>query len=481
MWATAPFGFKRTDSRVPWIAAAAVLGGAIGLSAGVSNMTISVLLVLVPVLLVLLLRLKWIPSLLMVTVFGEALSTGSVTFSRAVAPLAIFAMVLGLPGRNRVRLPRIGVLLAVIAYAGWAFASVAWTVNPDNSLTLGGTGYVLAQLAISLAFMAAMIMFVRFESDLLRLMWVTWLLASITGLVSLAQYASGYSRSVGISGDANFFAALQVVALPFSALLAIEMRNARTRAIVLLGIAIAVGSIITSLSRGGILALVAVFMLLSLQPARGFFRTPARKRVFLLFVAIGAGVLLAASYSALSARTSSLFSGADTGSGRTNLWRAAVTGWHRDEVTGIGFGAFIGQSNQLLVETPGVSFSDYNLRSTGQYVHNAYLESLVELGIIGAALFIALLVSMALSLRASARRAEDAGLLFTSAFSRALLLALAGFAFTSIFLSSETDRTLWVLVGLSIALPRVIREEQVRRGVRPAAGAPVYPQAVRAS
>ena len=86
-----------------------------------------------------------------------------------------------------------------------------------------------------------------------------------------------------------------------------------------------------------------------------------------------------------------------------------------------------------MVETPGVSFSDYDLRSTGQYVHNAYLESLVELGVIGAALFIGLLVVMALSLRATARRAQQAGLMFTSAFSRAMALGLAGFAFTSFF------------------------------------------------
>jgi O-antigen ligase len=218
---------------------------------------------------------------------------------------------------------------------------------------------------------------------------------------------------------------------------------------------------------------VAVFLLLSLQPARGFFHTRARKRAFLLFVSIGAGILLVASYSALSARTSSLFSGGDQGSGRANLWRAAVTGWHQHEIRGLGLGAFIGQSNKLLLETPRVNFSDYQLRSTGQYVHNAYLESLVELGVIGAALFVGLLVTMALSLRASARRAQAAGLLFSAAFSRALALALAGFAFTSIFLSTETDRTLWVLIGLAIALPRVISEEQLRR--EKPADAPVLP------
>lgn len=471
----------RPEPRVVWIAAAVVLGLAIGLSVAVSQTTIAVVAVLVPVLFVMLLRLEWIPVLLMATVFGEALQSGSVTASRAVAPLALFAVVLALPGRDRVRLPRIGLLLAAIAYSCWAVASAIWTVNPDSSLSMGGTGYALAQLAISLAMMLGMMMFVRFEVDLRRLLWVTWLLSAVTGLISIAQYSSGYSRSVGVSGDANFFAALQVVALPLSALLAIEVGKTRSRTIILLGIAVSVGSIITSLSRGGILALITVFLLLTLQPARGFFKTRARKRVFLLCVSVGAGILLVASYSALSARTSSLFSGGDQGSGRANLWRAAVTGWHEHEVRGLGFGAFIGQSNQLLLETPGVNFSDYNLRPTGQYVHNAYLESLVELGVIGAALFIGLLATMVLSLRGSIRRAQAADLLFCSAFSRAVLLSVAGFAFTAIFLSAESDRTLWVLIGLSIALPRVISEEQRRRQIRAEAHALSQPVPVAAT
>ena len=148
-----------------------------------------------------------------------------------------------------------------------------------------------------------------------------WLF-SVTGLVSIAQYAIGLAWAVGTSGDANFFAALQVAALPFGALLAIEMRNTRTRR----------SSCSASRSpwarsspgcRGGILALVAVFLLLSLQPARGFFKTRACKRIFLLFVTIGAGILLAASYSALSARTSSLFSqGGDQDRAAATPWRA---------------------------------------------------------------------------------------------------------------------------------------------------------------
>jgi O-antigen ligase len=461
-----PRGRTLDLGRLAWAATAVVMGIAVGVATAAQPL-VAELIIVAPLLFILLLRLEWIPALLMFTAFGEAINSGSVTLSRAVGPVALLALILGISRRHRIRPTRLGLPLAVIAYSTWAVASVAWTVNPNNSLSIGGTGYSIAQLGLSIVLMLPFIMFVRSREDLVRLMRVTWLLATVTGLISIAQFLGGDWRSVGVSGDANFFAALQVIALPLGALLAIETRSPRLRLLVLIGVAIGVGSIMTTLSRGGILALAAVFVMLSFQPARGFFQTRARKRAFLLVIGVGAGILLAVSYSALSARTSSLFSGGETGSGRTNLWMAAVTGWHTHEVRGIGFGAFIGQSNQLLLETPGVNFSAYELRPTGQYVHNAYLESLVELGIVGAALFIAMLVAMTVSLRTTARDAIAGGQPFISAFARALLLSLAGFAFTSIFLSTETGRMLWVIIGLTIALPRVLIEERRRHQAEP--------------
>jgi O-antigen ligase len=475
-----PSGARLGQSELPlravWIASAIALGLTLGVVVALQQTTYAVGVVLLPCVVALLIRPEWLPPVLMVTVFGEAISTGSVTLSRIGGPLALVVMVFALPARRRMRLPRTGLILAVILYCAWALATVLWTVNPDSGLSQGGTGYALASLGLSMLYMLAFIMFVRTERDIRRLMWVTWALSTITGIVSVAQFASGYSRAVGVSGDANFFAALQVVVLPLGALLAIEVRETRSRVIILVGLAIAVGSIMTSLSRGGILALAAVFVMLSFQPAKAFFRTRARKRAFMAFVVIGAGILVIASFGSLSARASTIFTSSDGGSGRTNLWASAITGWKQTPVIGMGFGAFIGQSNRLLVQTPGVDFSAYALRSTGQYVHNAYLETLTELGVIGAALFIAMLATLAYTLRSTARRARALGSPLLFAFTRALMLGFAGFAFTSIFLSTETDRTLWVLIGLTVALPRVLLEEQKRRGKlnRPTTGtAPV--------
>jgi hypothetical protein len=51
--------------------------------------------------------------------------------------------------------------------------------------------------------------------------------------------------------------------------------------------------------------------------------------------------------------------------------------------------------------------------------------------------------------------------------SRALSLSVIGFAFTSLLLSTETDRTLWVLMGLALTLPRITATASAPRGRTP--------------
>lgn len=437
-----------------WAGGAVALAALLGvLSAQDSPQAAAAPMLLVGVVL-LLLRPALMPPLLVVTMFAEALAVGGVTIARLVGPLCVLVLVLAAATRRLPGLPDRRILLASGAYAVWAFTSTLWTV--DGDLAPGyGTGKALVSLAISLVFMLGAALLLEDRRQLVRLLVVVWVMSVIMGAVAIAEFLNGSARAAGVSGDANFFASVQVLAVPLGAVLASQVESGRIRVIVLLGLAVSVGSVMTSLSRGGILALVAVFLLLAVQPARGFFRTRGRKIVFLAVACVGALALLAASYSALSARTSSLFTTGDGGSGRANLWRAAVTGWRPHPIRGLGFGAFEGQSNSLLLRTPGVDFTAYKLRPTGQPVHSAYLGSLAELGVVGVALFVGFLVSIIATLRRAARRAKAAGNLFLSAVARALVLSVTAFAVTSLFLSSETNRAIWVIAGVALAVARL--------------------------
>ena len=101
----------------------------------------------------------------------------------------------------------------------------------------------------------------------------------------------------------------------------------------------------------------------------------------------------------------------------------------------------------------------YRLRPRGQPDHNTYLGSLAELGILGLILFLGVLVSTAETLRRAARRGREVGAFFASRMAGALLLALVAWAAIAIFLSAETGRAFWIILGITLALPKVIASE----------------------
>jgi O-antigen ligase len=441
-------------SGLVWILLAALVGAVLGVATAREPL-LGVALVAAPGLAWLFLRPAWLPPLLVLTVFAESLEIGGLTISRLSAPLALAIVLARVVTSSVPSFPRREILWAATAYVGFAFASSLWTVNVDDSFAEGGTGFALASLALSLTYMAAFAVLVETRSDLKRLGVTVWLVAVALGVVAIVQYLAGFERAVAYAGDANFFAALQVLALPICLVVASHAASGTQRLVGLLGVAIVVGSVLTTLSRGGLLALLGVLALLALQPARVMFRSQAFKRIALLAAAIGAAALLYAAFSDLQARSESLFNTAEGGSGRANLWRAAVTGWEEHQLRGLGYGAFANESNDLLRQTPGVDFSAYRLRESGQVAHSAYLGTLVELGVAGLVLFLALLASLATTLRWAARRAVERSDAVVAAAAQALLVALGGFVLVSFFLSTETDRGLWVLLGIALAIARI--------------------------
>lgn len=441
-----------------WLLLALAVGGVAGAFASWQPTAALVLAVVAPIAVAVIIRPEWLPALLVVTVFTESLTVGEVTISRIAAPFALAALVPRLVIERR--LPSWGyapVLLAAGGYAVWALASALWTLD-DGTNPGSGTAYSLASLAISGIYLVVVLLLVRTPKDLRRLLYAIVATATVSSTIAIVEYAGGGGRAAGYDSDPNYFAAMQVFALPLAILLASHARGPAARAVILGAVAVIGGSVVVSLSRGGIIAMLAVLILLAASPARGVFRTPGRKALVVLVAIVGAGALVSVAYSDLSARSSSLFDSSEGGSGRTNLWRAAITGWEQRPVIGVGFGAFRGQSNKLLRQTPGVDFSAYKLRLGGQYAHSAYLGTLVELGVVGLALFLTLLVLAWRGMRRAAAIAAEHDDRFMTGAARALAISLAGFALASVFLSTETDRVLWVLLGLGAVLPRVAAE-----------------------
>jgi O-antigen ligase len=148
--------------------------------------------------------------------------------------------------------------------------------------------------------------------------------------------------------------------------------------------------------------------------------------------------------------------GAQEGSGRVFIWKAAWSSILARPWLGIGYGTYPSVSNSLLLKVPNIDLRIYGPHPGGEPVHNAYLESFVELGILGPILYVGLLVSTAAALARTARRALRANRPHIARIANSLILSLCTWAITSIFLSSETSRGLWIVIGLSLALPKLL-------------------------
>jgi O-antigen ligase len=146
-----------------------------------------------------------------------------------------------------------------------------------------------------------------------------------------------------------------------------------------------------------------------------------------------------------------------------NAWRAAYTSIRERPFDGLGYGSFEPSANNLMRRTPGVDLSNFRLRKNGLVAHSAYIGTLAELGIPGLLLFLGLLGSTAMAIRRAAMTAHRAGALSSARLSYALLISLLGWAVASLFLSSETFRPPWIVIGIALALPKLIADETRRQ------------------
>ena len=158
-----------------------------------------------------------------------------------------------------------------------------------------------------------------------------------------------------------------------------------------------------------------------------------------------------------------------TGSGRVEFWAAARHSISEHPVEGVGYGAWVRISNDRLVETPGVVLTNFKLRPHGSEVHNAFLGTTAELGFVGLFLFLGMLGSTALMLRRVARRARALGDFYLAKIANALLIGLVGWCIGSLFIETETSRPIWILIGLCLALPKLL-DASARGEVNPVRG-----------
>lgn len=167
----------------------------------------------------------------------------------------------------------------------------------------------------------------------------------------------------------------------------------------------------------------------------------------------------------------------DGGSGRTSLWTVAGRAVEDRPLLGSGLGNWIEVSPSYLLQPGAVPRSDYIVENP-TVVHNVFLELLVEVGVIGFALFAAIVLTCLAAAARAALLFRAIGDRASEGLTRALFAGTIGYLAAAFFISSQYERLLWILLGLCVAAFAAARLERDRRAEDMAPGDPFAPSRV---
>lgn len=408
-------------------------------------------------------------AVLMSSVFLELVNLGGITISRLIAPVGVVVLVIAF-ARPRTEVRAAPPLFWALLYTAWALASGFWT------LSVGGTVYLLGSLAIALVYMFCFASLLTTRVELDRLLVALAIVSCVIGALSICAF-TGHSilgfgllqegRVQGGTGDPSFFAAAQLIALPLMLVMAAESTT-RPRRLLIYGAAlINVASVLTTVSRGGVIQLVFIAVLLLFMPSRSLFGSRGQKWLVMVLLIAGAVVFFARYAADLAPRLDTIFlsESQQTGSGRKEFWAAATRSIRERPVLGVGYGAWVRISNERLAQTPNIDLSRWKFRPKGSEVHNAFLGTTAELGVVGLVLFVGLLGATVLMLRRLAWRARALGESYLARIANALIVGLLGWCVGSMFIETETSRPIWIVIGITLALPKLLeRQARARPG-----------------
>jgi O-antigen ligase len=352
--------------------------------------------------------------------------------------------------------PGFSYLLA--AFLGWVAISSAWAEDGASALTQGSRIFLLALLYV--------IVYTAVRTRR-QAVWV------IAGFVAGAAMTAVYGLILGPSPDSletdrllatvrdpNFLAAALVagVALSLAGFIAargwplLRLAAAGTAGLCLL-------AFFLTGSRGGLVALAVALVAMVIVAGRPQARAKAAIAALALALCTFAYYAVYAPQQIRERIENSTQGQVEREEGRVTIW---TVGWRMVEdqpVRGVGIGNFEEQSPRYVLEPGALPRSDRVIDGPA-VAHNTYLGVLAELGVIGAALFLAVIGFSVGTAGAAARRFAASGDWRMESLARGLVVALAGVLAADFFISAEVSKVTWLLLALGPALLAVAREER---------------------
>jgi O-antigen ligase len=335
----------------------------------------------------------------------------------------------------------VAVLLAGLL--GWALLSATWAEEPSGAFA------VVYRYALNAGFFIIVVTAVRKPRDAAALIIAFVAGAAIAAIYALAspgRFEADFGRLESAALDPNELAAVLVPAFGFCVFAAIGLKSrpGLRLAAVAIGLISAL-TILLTVSRGGLIALVVLLVAAVLVGGRW------RPLLALTTISIAAAGLIYfagfASPTAVSRLQSTTQGDERVVEGRYTIWQIAWRMAGANPIQGVGGGNFPVASRHYLLQPGSAPRSDL-IVNEAVVVHNTYLETLVELGVVGLGLFLALVGFCLASAIKAATAFKRLGNLDMELLSRGLVAALAGILVADFFISEEFSKALWLLLAM---------------------------------
>lgn len=310
-------------------------------------------------------------------------------------------------------------------FLAWTMASTLWAIDSQRSLAT-------LHLVVMFFFFYLVASTFRIKEKEFKFVVSASILAGVAAaILSIYEFYSGIIiashqvRATLVSGDVeanpNRFAIRLLLPLSFAIALAVSARRWWTRLIALFFMAIMSWALLLSMSRGTLLAAVAVIVIFALRSKF------VRRRVVL--VVLAAAVLAAAMPEGLLLRLEQ--SKQDRGAGRLDIWTVGLIALEHRPVIGAGY------NNFPTAFTEYAGYAPHFARIVND-AHNIYLATSVEGGVIGLLLLL-IALKMQFSAASKCRSRDATGVMLVSCEAAFFGVLVAGFFGTIIW-----DKTFWL-------------------------------------
>lgn len=353
-------------------------------------------------------------------------------------------------------LPKLDESTKPMAKNAFAFLALAIVLAPF-SIWPGATRAFLIQF-VPVLITACILAFKA--SDSWRALRGSMLALVASGLILSVSALSGYHGGRADAGggmyDPNDLAYVLVTVLPLAFGFSLSCRSPLQRWFFAgVALCLAIAALLTG-SRGGLLALAALLVLVVLSPVRApgkrsfGVRVPLRKRVVVILMGVAVSLVVWNHLPRPITERFATITSPETGYnwdpndvvGRREIWKRGITALEHDPI-GYGLGAY-----------PMV-----DLKFGGRFMapHNSFLEIAVELGILGLVLFVRMYILAWRLLSEQRRKLADKNVLSRERqeqlmFAKLMQFSLVATLVAGFFLSKAYPIELWVVFGLTIGL-----------------------------